>query len=76
LVGSIFFDFFKLFLAILFSLPRFAQLGIAALICNVAANVHIHFPRRETTFSLAFPQTSRSLSLPPALRSVAFFIGC
>jgi hypothetical protein len=43
-VGWSFFDFFRVFfLAILFSLTRFALLGTAALICKPAAKVHIHF---------------------------------
>jgi hypothetical protein len=62
LVGCSFFDFFNAFfafLAIFFSLARFAQLGTGVLICKALAKVHIHFFAPQKPVFVGF------LAIPP-----------
>jgi hypothetical protein len=54
LVGWIFFDFFKVFLAMLFSLSQFAQMGSAVVICKAVAKVHTHFCARRSPVFVGF----------------------
>jgi hypothetical protein len=68
LVGCSFFDFFNgflAFLAIIFSLARFAQLGTAALICKALAKVQIHFSGpRKSIFVGRFGDSAAAPRLP------------
>jgi hypothetical protein len=72
LVGCSFFDFFNAFfafLAIFFSLARFAQLGTAALICKALAKVHLHFSAPRNLIFVGFlaipPLQTGSVGSPP-----------
>jgi hypothetical protein len=64
LVAWIFFDFFKVFLAMLFSLTEFARMGSVVLICKAAAKVHTHLGAPRSPVFVGF--SANPLLLPSA----------